>query len=125
LVPGQGVFVRTSIVSPGYTNTFVGEVESGNLTNTIGVGYNMIGNQVPLAGTATALGLTAAIPVNPLATANQLLKFNPATQAYSTFNRVSTGSGWSPSEPSIAVGEGFWIRNRGASAFNWTQTFTP
>jgi hypothetical protein len=101
------------------TNTFVGEVLQGSLVNALPVGYSLEGHMAPLAGTVTDLGLTAAIP-----SPSQLLKFNTGSQSYNTFNRVAFGAGWTPSVPSIGVGEGFFVRNQTANPTNWTVNFT-
>lgn len=119
IVPGEGVFVRTPAGSVGVTNTFVGEVLQGSLVNNFPVGYSLEGSMVPDAGTVTALGLTAAVPVP-----SQLLKFNTTSQSYNTFNRVGFGDGWTPSVPSIGVAEGFFIRNQTAASTNWVRNFT-
>ena len=57
LAPGTGFFVR----NPGapYTNTFVGEVPQGSLSNNVPVGYTMTASQVPQAGFTKDLGLNA------------------------------------------------------------------
>lgn len=120
--PGEGVFLRTPVGSPGLTNTFVGEVVQGALANVFPVGYSLEGNEAPIAGTATDLGLTATIPVTT--PASQLLKYNTASQSYQIFNRVSFGAGWTPSVPSITVNEGFFVRNLSNAPVTWTRNFT-
>jgi hypothetical protein len=115
--PGEGLFIKTPDASANITNTFVGEVMQGNLTNSYAIGFTLSGNQVPDAGTVTAVGLTAAVP-----TGGQLLKWNPTTQSYETFTKVAFGTGWTPTLPSLDVGDGFFI-NANAS-FDWVRNFT-
>jgi len=122
VVPGQGVFVRLPAGSAGFTNTFIGELTPGSYTNVVLAGYKLVGSAVPIAGTATELGITAAIPAAPAG--SQVLKWDPNTQAYLTFNRVGFGAGWTPSLPSVGVGEGFFIRNQSGGTINWSQTYT-
>jgi hypothetical protein len=120
LAPGEGVLVKSPGASGDITNTFVGEVLQGSLTNTYAVGYNLSGNKVPDSGLVTTLGLTS--PAVPNGT--QLLKFDPNIQDYATFTKVIFGAGWSPSVPSLDVGEGFFIKNNGGSPFDWVRNFT-
>ena len=116
LNPGEGVLVRAG--SPA-TNTFVGEVLQGTLTTVFPAGYEMRASQVPEANTVTALGLTATIPGN-----SQLLKWDSSLGTigdWVVFNRTPFNT-WSPSEPSLGVGEPFLLK--AASAFNWVRNFT-
>jgi hypothetical protein len=121
--PGVGVFVKSPSGSADLTNTFVGEVLTGDLTNTLSANFTLAGNQVPVAGTATEIGLTAALPGTPSGT--QVQKWNPATQSYNAFNRVTFGAGWTPSVPSFTVGEGWFVKNNSGVAQDWVQSFNP
>lgn len=113
LGPGKAAFVR----NPGATAltvTFVGEVPQGTLTTALGAGFNLVSSQVPQAGNLqSALGYTPA-------DGDLVYKWNPATQGYSIFT-FDLGE-WDPAQPSIAVGEGFWVRK--AAAGTWTRTFS-
>ena len=116
LNPGEGCLIRMASGSADLTNTFVGEVLQGNLTNVLVVGYQLIGNIVPDSGPANTLNL---VPV----TGSQLLKWNAGIQNWDLFNKVGFGSGWSPSVPSIEIAEGFILRG-GAGVTNWVRNFT-
>jgi len=110
LAPGQGFFLR---VLNAQTVTFVGEVKQGNLSTPLAAGYNLVASQVPQAGKIqTDLGLV-------LANNEQVLTFNADTQKYTIYTYDDE---WLPSEPTIAVGEGVWVRK--GAAGSWTRTFS-
>jgi len=132
LNPGEAAFIQSAAASTGITNTFVGNVPglaatggtnpvySVTFTNTFPAGFWLSGNQVPETGTATALGITGAVPASPAGSA--ILLWNEGTQSYNTFTRVSFGVGWSPSVPSISnVAQGFFFNTKGPGS--WTNTF--
>ncbi len=98
LNPGEGCFVRSPVQ---FTNTFVGEVMQGNLTNSYPAGFSIRASQVPQEGTASALGL-----VPPEGTF--VYKLRPGGSGYDIF--VTDDLGWS-TEPSFRVGEAFWLRS--------------
>jgi hypothetical protein len=114
LNPGGGVFVA---VPSAKTVTLVGNVMQGSLNTPYISGYNMVASQVPQAGLLqTDLGYA---PVSGAA----IYRFNAASQAYiSPPYSYSTKTGWSPSQPSVNVGEGFWLASPGAGT--WTRDFT-
>jgi len=114
--PGDGVFVFIPNDAPAnVTVTFVGEVKTGSLSTPIPAGYSIKSSQVPQAGAATGvLGF-------PAADNDQIFRFNESTQKYETFG-FTTLLGWDPSDPTIEVGEAFFVNNLGA-AKNWTRTF--
>jgi len=109
LVPGQGFFVNAP---SQFTNTFVGEVMQGSLTNSFPAGFSLLGSQVPQAG-----GLQTALGYNPVA-GDTVYTFNGTTYNTITFGRA----GWTPAEPSISVGQGFFLNS--AAGGLWTRTFT-
>jgi hypothetical protein len=131
LNPGEAAFIQSPVASPGITNTFVGNVPglaatggtnpvyTVTFTNTFPASYWLAGDNEPQAATATAIGLTAAIPAAP--SGSQVLLFNEGTQGYSVFTRVGFGVGWSPSVPSLNVGQGFFFNTKGPGS--WTNTF--
>jgi hypothetical protein len=117
LAPGQGFFLR---VLSAQTVTFVGEVKQGNLSTPLAAGYNLVASQVPQAGKIqTDLGLD---PAND----DQVLTFNVDTQRYDVY--TYDGGDWlvsgsdTPVEPTIAVGEGVWVRKK--TAGSWTRNFS-
>jgi len=111
--PGTGALILTD---GNFTNTFVGEVLQGSLTNSFSSGYSMKASQVPQAGDLDALGLGAALGLG-----DNVLKWNFATQGYDTYTFLGVGS-WDPSTPSVGVGEGFFINSTAGG--NWTRNFT-
>jgi len=114
LVPGQGFFVRTP---SAVTVTFVGEVKQGNLSTLLATGFNLVASQVPQAGKiSTDLGLSVA-------DGDLVYKFNADTQGYQIFT-FDIGE-WDPSEPTLAVGEGCWVRKGAAGAWNRTFSVNP
>ena len=115
LVPGEGVFVQSSSVS-NVTITFVGEVQQGILTNSMPVGFSIISSRVPLAGSVSSLGYTNAVG------GDTIYKWDATTQGYSQFNFVAIGAGiWSPSEPTLSVGEAVFINKTTAGA--WVRNY--
>jgi hypothetical protein len=113
LNPGEGAFLY--IPSGNYTNTYVGEVLQGSLTNALVAGYNLVGTMVPQQG-----GITTVHNLQPAA-------FDAATQwddpnkTYFSANTFLFGS-WQPGEPNIGVAEGFWYSSAGAN--NWIRNFS-
>jgi hypothetical protein len=104
---GAGFF----IISPtDATLTFVGEVEQ-SASNALSAGFNLIGSQVPQAGTATQLEL-------PAQDGTIVYQWNVTNQAYgiSTFDFGA----WD-SEPSFGVGEAFFVS--APAATSWDREF--
>ncbi len=113
IVPGKGVFVKINTAGD-YTNTYVGEVLQGSLTNKTVVNFNLIGNLVPDSGTATAVNLV------PVAGA-QVQKWSTGLQDFVVSSK--TPIGWSGAgEPSFAPGDGFFLKN--GTAYDWVRNFT-
>lgn len=113
LVPGEGFFFKNPTATT-ITNTFVGNVKQGTLTTPLSAGFTLVGSQVPQSGlVATDLGL-------PIGNAESVFKFDTTSQAY-TGGSFLFGN-WSGGEPTIAVGEGFFVK-KNASA-SWTRTFS-
>jgi hypothetical protein len=109
LMPGEGVFVQSPAAA---TITFVGEVPTGSLSNPIPKGFSIRASQVPQAGTVGTLGYAPE-------EGDQIFVYDEATQKYNAYG-YEFGA-WSPSEPSIEVGEAVFINS--FSAKNWTRTF--
>jgi hypothetical protein len=112
--------------SSDLTNTFVGEVLQGSLTNTFVAGYQLAGNMVPDSGDVTTLGLTGPTPVT-----SRLLKWDSslATQGdWVTYTKTGFGTFWNPSVPTLNVAEGFLLLGQGTTPtpppFNWVRNFT-
>jgi hypothetical protein len=114
LAPGEGGFIKNPLATP-ITLTFVGEVLQGSLTNDLPAGYSVRSSKVPQSGlVSTTLGL----PANP---ADVLYKYVPLT-GYSIFTFDEFDLAWTPSQPTINVGEAFFSFKGAASS--WVRNFT-
>jgi len=115
LVPGEGFFYRNPGAST-VTNTFVGNVQQGTLTTSLGSGFSLVSSQVPQQGlVATDLGL-------PTDAGTTVFKFSNAANGYQSFAFSSFLGGWTPSEPSVGVGEGFFVKR--SATGSWTRSFS-
>jgi hypothetical protein len=116
VAPGGGVWFRNNQAGP-ITLTLVGEVPQGTLNNSVNAGFSLRSSMVPQAGNADVLGLSAAT-----VDGDQVSKFTPGS-GYSTFTRDTLEpSGWSPSVPTFAVGEAFWLNL--VAPTTWSRTFS-
>jgi hypothetical protein len=114
LNPGEGGFFKNNTAS-AVTLTFVGEVMQGSLTNTLPKGYAIRSSIVPQAGTLTALGV-------PGEDGDQVFTYNAG---YTTYTYDGLSAAWTPSEPTIAVGQSFFIKKSTTSVTNvWIRNFT-
>jgi hypothetical protein len=122
--PGEGFFVLlASTNTVGFTNTFVGTVLQGNLTNTILPGYTVESFPVPITDTVTNQGLNAVLPSSP--SGSQLLQWDLVNQDFDlVHNRGSLGSGWSGGVPQVTPGAAFFIFNNSANTYQWGINFT-
>jgi len=124
--PGEGFFYFNPNPATDYSVTLVGEVRTGNVSATYAPGFNLVSSIVPQQISLTpANGFT---PVDEL----QYLTFNSATQQYNdALSYFTELGGWitpegSPSIPTPAVGQGFFLFNPSASSsFVWPRTFSP
>lgn len=114
LTPGTAFFVANNGATD-LTITFVGEVPTGQLSTPLLNGLNLVGSQVPQAGTLSGdLGYAAS-------EGDQVYQWDAAAQGYKAAVGYEFGS-WSPADPTIAVGEGFFLNRNGAGA--WTRNFS-
>jgi hypothetical protein len=123
LPPGRGFFLY--VPSP-YTNTFVGEVEQGTLTNFV-AGNNRLsalGSKAPQSGTLSGdLGF-------PMIDGANVFLFSSASQTYTDAFTCFNGFGWfdpnsvmGTNGPVIAVAQAFFVQNPGPDT-NWIRTFS-
>jgi hypothetical protein len=112
MAPGEGVFIKNNGTA-SFTITFVGEVRQGTLDTAVPAGFAQVSSQVPQAG-----GVTTVLEF-PAAVGDAVYTFDPATQQYGAFTYLGV---WSPSEPSIGVGEAFFSRS--GAAKTWSRTFS-
>ena len=115
LVPGEGFFFRNGSGS-AFTNVFVGNVKQNTLTTPLSAGFSLVSSQVPQAGLASTDLLL------PVSNGDTVFQFNNASGSYTSstffFGSWSAVSG----EPTIKVGEGFFVRR--STAGSWTRTFS-
>lgn len=112
LVPGEGAFLRLAGTSD-VTNTFVGEVVTGDTVNPIPAGFSIKSSIVPQSGALdSVLGF-------PNQNNDNVYLFRTATQTYQTFTYLFGSYGANPPVP--AVGESFFVRKN--TAQSWNRTF--
>jgi hypothetical protein len=114
LNPGEGAFIRNPTAA-AVRVTFVGEVPTGALSNPLPQGFSIRSSQVPQAGKlSTDLGF-------PGAGGDTVYQFNNATGGYVINSFDDLDNAWAPAEPTLKVGEAFFVRK--AAAGTWTRTF--
>jgi len=112
--PGEGGFFRDP---NGLTLTFVGEVRQGSLTNTLPIGlYAVRSSIVPQQGLATT---TLGIPAED----GDVLQ--TYSGGYTAYVYDGLGAVWTPSEPTLNVGQSFFYKKASTSTQNlWIRNFT-
>jgi len=121
ILPGEGFFVVNGDGSGSFTNTFVGEVQQGSITNAIAgnSAYQAIGSPVPIGGNiATVLSGYVASDNDIIQTWNV-----PAQDLDVAIPTYVAGSGtWIP-DATIGVADGFFLV-RADPGVNWVRNFT-
>jgi hypothetical protein len=116
--PGEGFFV---VGGSDFTNTFVGDVPQGNLTNSVaGNGnFSAVAAVVPVGGSITnVLGGYTPTDNDQVYTWNiDAQDFDPAVPTYS-----AAQSKWLP-DANIAVGDGFFLARAGGPV-TFVRSFT-
>jgi hypothetical protein len=113
--PGTGFFYKNTF-SNAVTLTFVGEVSTGSLSNSLPAGLSLKGAIVPQAGDLET--------IHGIQGGNGDFIYKWTGTGYSTQNpQYFDGVGWDPA-PVVVVGEGFFYKNAGA-AKTWVRTFNP
>jgi len=117
---GAGFFVKSASL---FTNTFVGNVvpaPAGSSTNALPSGvFALVGSTLPVSGTFNDVG------TNTL-NLNASLPNKSSVQIWNGSSFVTyakTSSGFTPTNPTYSVGQGFFVKS--ASATNWVQTLVP
>jgi len=108
LNPGQGFWVSIPAGSGTNTYTIVGQVLQGSLVNpnlAPNGGFGLVSSMVPLAG-----GLTTVLSYAPMV-GDAAYQWNGSTYTINTYVKPKGGGAdlWSPAEPSLGIGEGFWL----------------
>lgn len=124
LNPGMGVWVKIPAGAYGGTTqnvTTVGNVLQGALQNKnipAGSGFGMLASMAPISG-----GITTALQY-AAKTNDVLYLYNGSGYAQYAYASVKgSAPSWQPSEPSINVGQGFWLKFNYPGS-TWTQNFT-
>jgi hypothetical protein len=115
LAPGEGGFFISPAAS---TLTFVGEVMQGSLSNTLPAGVKVLRSSIPpQAGLiTTTLGL-------PAEGGDQMFTFKNGGFSAFVFDDIDLI--WSPSEPNLAVGDGFFYTKVSTGTQTiWVRNFT-
>lgn len=112
LLPGEGAFVKA--LSP-FTLTLVGEVSTGNLVNQIPAGFSIRSSQVPQAGK-----LVADLKYTPVDN-DTVYQFKADGSGYNQSAWSDLFQEWDNGEPTIKVGESFFIKK--VAAGSWNRTF--
>ena len=131
--PGECFFIELPNGNTGgWTNTFVGTVLQGNLTNKLILpGFTAESFQVPLNTGVTNEALNAALPATPAG--SKILMWDEAGQTGFSiaYTRTALGSGWSnpggghPTTPQVTPGTGFFVVNAASTNRPWAYNFTP
>jgi hypothetical protein len=123
LPPGRGFVIW---VTTKFTNTFVGNVEQGLLTNFIAGNnkFTLTASKVPASTNLTFLGF-------PPIDGGNVYVFSAPRQTYLDAFTCFTGFGWfdpkgvsGTNGPLIAVGQSFFAQNPGLDT-NWVVNFVP
>lgn len=121
---GEAVFINATAAGK---ITFVGEVATGALANTLAAGYNAVGNKVPSA---------TPWPGKDVGNDSDFINiWVPATQSwYGDWTYIAKAGtdpyGWTldgitfADGPALTPGQGVFYFNKG-TAINWTQNFNP
>jgi hypothetical protein len=115
LSPGEGFWLQLPPNATATTITFVGEVPQGNLTTDLTAGFNLVSSKVPQAGlVSTDLGL-------PAEEGDAVYTYTAGPEGGYGIAIYDFGA-WDPAEPSVGVGEGFWVQKLNAGT--WTRDFS-
>jgi hypothetical protein len=93
--------------------TLVGEVQKTSTVN-ITPALDIYSSVLPINGNLTAMSFP--LPAAPIT----VFRFDRTTGNYNPFGFDPDG-GWSPSEPTLNIGEAVFMDNTGAT-INWSQT---
>ena len=110
LHPGEGVIIRNRSGAPILLG-LVGEVNQA-LRNRVPLDWSIRSSAIPQAGPITSI-----LGMRPFGAGCELFRIGPDGR-YLVYSW--DGDEWSPSEPSIEIGEAFWCRNS-VNAFLWER----
>jgi hypothetical protein len=116
---GEAFFIRSPVAT---TVTFVGEVATGTVNQSIPVGTSLKANSIPVA---------QAWPGADVGNVDDTIYTWGGTGWDSTWIYFGAPDGWldqnnnGPDGPNLTVGRGVAYLNKGTAAINWTRTFNP
>jgi hypothetical protein len=131
LPPGKGFVVYLPQSAPPFTNTFVGQVLQGSLTNHIaGTNkFSLLGFMLPIAGTLTNFASPPGLSFPGIDGAD-VFTWDTANQRYSNAYTFLNPLGWADAAgilgtngPTIQVAQGFFVQNPGPDT-DWKTNFT-
>jgi len=121
---GEAVFINATAAGK---ITFVGEVATGALANTLAAGYNAVGNKVPsgeawpgvdVGNDGDNVNIWVPATQSWVADWTYIAKVGSDPYGWTTTGTTFTGG------PALTPGQGVFYFNTG-SAINWTQNFNP
>src|SRR6266404_3215859 len=116
ILPGEGFFVFNGGTTT-WVNTFVGDVMQGSLSHQVLAGLSIQSSEVPQSG-----GLVSLLGY-PVAENDAVYIWDTPTQGYKIGQFVFGGwSGDFTAEPTVAVGQGFFVSK--PAAVPWPRTFS-
>jgi len=128
-VPGVGFWFDNETAGP-LTATFVGQVPTGPMTNTLGANFNLVGSIVPMSGDIVTNSISAFTNYN---IGDAVYTYLPGP-GYTEFQSVHThGSpasymtNWTAPnlDPTLTfVGEGFWYDNKVGTTVSWVENYS-
>ncbi len=122
--PGKGFVI---FANSQWSNTFVGQVPSGSLTNLVTGGnyFSLLACKIPLAGR-----ITGDLDF-PGTDGDDVYRFRPIPQSYTEAYTYFTNYNWfdprgieGTGGPSVQLGESFFVQNPGTNV-NWVIEFEP
>ena len=113
LVPGEAYFLKNTAATDVVV-TFVGNVSQGTLTTSLPAGFSWASSQVPQSGLVTT---DLQLPAGFL---DAVFTFD-SVNGYTGYTYLGSNL-WTPSEPTIGVGQGFFVKKQ--TAGSWTRNFS-
>lgn len=113
---GSGVFIFNPTASP-FTVTFVGDVAQGSLSTTVPQSFSVLSSKVPQSG-----GVSTVLQF-PAVDGDAVYKYNGTAFDIFTYDLSGVG-GWDPEEPTIGVGEAFFLFAPAPGHGAWSRNFT-
>jgi hypothetical protein len=115
--PGEGLYVLNQ--GAPFVQTFVGEVLTGTQTIPLQQGWQLLASKIPQEG---LLETDLKYPPGQ-GDGDMVYKWDNATGLYQIFNYMPFLGGWD-NEPTIKVGEGFYLLRQDPGTPTWSRTFT-